>query len=59
VQLVGGAGLEPRNEVQVEVARLLRLAVHEQAAAADVVADGGDADGGPLQQIGATGFSTG
>jgi hypothetical protein len=43
VQLVGGAVLELRDEVEVAVPCLLRLAVHEQATAADVLADHGDA----------------
>lgn len=43
MELVGGAGLELGDEVTVEGARLLRLAVREQTTAADVVADDGDA----------------
>ena len=39
MQLVGGAGLELGDEVKGGVPRLLRLAVHERATAADVVAD--------------------
>ena len=43
MQFVSGAALELRDEVEVEVPCPFRLAVHEQTAAADVVADRGDA----------------
>ena len=45
VQFVGGAGLELGDEVTVEVARLLRLAVHQQATAANTSPAATDAAG--------------